>query len=230
MTTTYEIPTKSVTAKGAKEGNPTAVDAARLGGTVRSRLLHQACVMYAANKRRGTHSTRGRSELKYSNRKPWRQKGTGRARAGTRRSPIWRGGGTIFGPKPRDYSWAMPKKARRRATQSALLSKLRDGETTIVDKLEASDGKTREIAALLKSLDLHKGRVLIVVSEASEQLTRATRNLRNATLMTVADLNAYELIRNKDLLITKDGLDKALEVWGDAVNAVVKSSGEGSES
>ncbi|RME72677.1 MAG: 50S ribosomal protein L4 [Planctomycetota bacterium] len=186
--------------------------------------MHAACVMYQANKRRGTHSTRGRSELKYSNRKPWRQKGTGRARAGTRRSPLWRGGGTIFGPKPRDYRYAMPKKARRRATQSALLSKLRDGETVVVDGLAAPSGKTREVAAVLRALGLTGQTVLIAVREADPMLVRACRNLPNVTLLPVSDLNAYELIRNRRLLITRDGLDAALELWGDRVGVAAKES------
>src|SRR5918992_958364 len=108
-------------AKAAESGN-VSVDPAQLGGKVRTRLLHEACVMYEANKRVGTAKTKTRAELAYANKKPWRQKGTGRARAGTRRSPIWRGGGTIFGPIPKDWGYSMPTKMRRRATQTALLS------------------------------------------------------------------------------------------------------------
>ncbi|GIW71430.1 MAG: 50S ribosomal protein L4 [Planctomycetota bacterium] len=210
---TYTIPVRRLGAEGAEQAGTIEVAAADLGGKVRPRLLHEACLMYEANRRVGTHKTRTRAELAYANRKPWRQKGTGRARAGTRRSPLWRGGGTIFGPRPRDYSWSMPKKARRRATQSALLSKLRDGEAIVLEQLPVKDGKTREVAAALRQLGLQGKRVTLLVAEYDPVLVRASRNLPDLQLVPAAELNAYVLLRNKWLLATREGLERALELW-----------------
>jgi large subunit ribosomal protein L4 len=210
----YQLEVKSVAGGAVSGAGTVTVDPASLGGAVRSRLVHQACVMYAANRRVGTHKTRTRAELSGSNKKPWRQKGTGRARAGTRRSPLWRGGGTIFGPVPRDYSYALSKKARRRAAQSAFHSKLRDGETIVVDGI-ASSGKTRDLAKLLKTLGCEKrwsderGRArltpvgaLVVTADHDEALARAARNLPNAKVMPVAELNAFDLLSFSRLVIT----------------------------
>lgn len=210
----YQLTIKSVKDGKVKDGAALEVDPTSLGGTVRSRLLHAACVMYEARKRVGTHKTKTRGEVSYSNKKPWRQKGTGRARSGTRRSPIWRGGGTVFGPRPRDYRYDMPKKALKRATQSALLSKLRDGEAIVVDALPET-GKTRDVAAFLKALGV-TGKALLVSAERSEMLQRGSRNLRDAGLMPVSDLNAYDLLYHKRLVITKAALDRALEAFSEA--------------
>jgi large subunit ribosomal protein L4 len=211
----YKLAIKSLSGDKAADAGTANVDPEALGGKVRTRLVHEACVMYEANKRTGTAKTKTRAELAYANRKPWRQKGTGRARAGTRRSPIWRGGGTIFGPVPKDYSYAMPVKSRRRATQSALLSKFRDGEVTLVANVELKAAKTKEVASALKKLGLDGQRVLIGVPAYDERLVRATRNLENVTVLPVSDFNAYELLRNKYLVLTKPALDVALDAFGE---------------
>ncbi len=212
----YEITIQNIAGEKAAAAGKATVDPATLGGKVRTRLLHEACIMYEANKRVGTAKTKTRAELAYANKKPWRQKGTGRARAGTRRSPIWRGGGTIFGPVPRDYSYNMPLRARRRATQSALLSKFRDGEVILIAAIDVKDGKTKEVMAALKKLGLAGGRrVLLGVPAYDERLVRATRNLQDLTVLPVSDFNAYELLRNKMLLLTKPALDKALELFSE---------------
>ena len=216
----YDLKIQSLAGEKAKDAGTATVDPAALGGKVRSRLVHEACIMYEANKRVGTHKTRTRAELAFANKKPWRQKGTGRARAGTRRSPLWRGGGTIFGPVPRDYSYSMPAKARRRATQSALLSKFRDGEVVVVQGIELKEGKTKEVAGALKKLGLGgERRVLIGLPAYDEKFARATRNIENVACLPVQDFNAYELLRNKMLLLTKPALDKALELYGEAALA-----------
>lgn len=207
----YELTIKSVEGGSATDAGSVQVDPEALGGKVRSRLLHQACVMYAANKRLGTAKTKTRGEIHKANRKPWRQKGTGRARAGTRRSPLWRGGGTTFGPRPRDYSYSIGKKARRRAAQSALHSKLRDGETIVV-KAMPDTGRTRDVAATLKALEV-TGKVLLVTAEEQPMLARATRNMRDVGLMPVRQLNAYDLLYHKRLVITEEALAKALELF-----------------
>jgi large subunit ribosomal protein L4 len=212
----YQLKIMSVAGEKAAEAGKAAVDPAKLGGKVRTRLVHEACVMYEANKRVGTAKTKTRAELAYANKKPWRQKGTGRARAGTRRSPLWRGGGTIFGPVPRDHSYAIPTKARRRATQSALLSKFRDGEVVLVSGIELKEGKTKEVFSALKKLGLANGRrVLLGLPAHDEKLHRAARNIENLSVLPVHDFNAYALLRNKMLLLTKPALDKALELFGE---------------
>lgn len=214
---TYDLKIQSLAGDKAADAGTATVDPAALGGKVRSRLVHEACVMYEANKRVGTHKTRTRAELAFANRKPWRQKGTGRARAGTRRSPLWRGGGTIHGPVPRDYSYSMPAKARRRATQSALLSKFRDGEVVLVQGFDLKEGKTKEVAGALRKLGLAAGRrVLIGLPAYDEKFVRASRNIENVTVLPVQDFNAYELLRNKMLVLTKPALDRALELFGEA--------------
>lgn len=212
----YQLKVMSVVGEKATEAGSAAVDPVALGGKVRTRLVHEACIMYEARKRTGTAKTKTRAELAYANRKPWKQKGTGRARAGTRRSPIWRGGGTIFGPVPHDYGYAMPAKARRRATQSALLSKFRDGEVVLVSGIELKDGKTKEVAAALKKLGLAgERRVLLGLPAYDEKLVRAARNIAHLAVLPVQDFNAYDLLRNKVLLLTKPALDRALEIFGE---------------
>jgi large subunit ribosomal protein L4 len=213
----YDLKVKSLAGEKAQDTGTVKVDPAALGGKVRSRLVHEACIMYEANKRVGTHKTRTRAELAFANKKPWRQKGTGRARAGTRRSPLWRGGGTIFGPVPRDYSYSMPAKSRRRATQSALLSKFRDGEVVVVSGIEIKEGKTKEVAGALAKLGLAGGRrVLIGLPAYDEKFVRAARNLEDVAVLPVQEFNAYELLRNKMLVLTKPALERALEIYGEA--------------
>jgi len=220
----YDLAVMNVAGDKATQAGKASVDPAALGTTVRTRLVHEACIMYEANKRVGTAKTKTRAELAFANKKPWRQKGTGRARAGSRRSPIWKGGGTVFGPLPRDYSYAMPAKARRRATQSALLSKFRDAEVTIAAGIDVKTGKTKEIAMALKKLGLAEGRTLLVIPAHDERLHRAARNIEGLTVLPVADLNAYELLRNKKLLITKPALDKALELFGETAFGTTRSA------
>src|SRR5262245_47744885 len=139
--------------------------------------------MYQANRRVGTHETKTRGQVAGSTKKPWRQKGTGRARAGTRKSPLWRGGGIIFGPHPRDYSYAIPKAKRRLALRSALYSKFRDGEVVVVEGLKTEKPSTRYLAKLLKSLGV-TGRCLIGLEALDHNLTLSARNLPGVRLST----------------------------------------------
>jgi large subunit ribosomal protein L4 len=211
----YQLKVMNLAGEKASEAGNVSVDPAQLGGKVRTRLVHEACIMYEANKRVGTAKTKTRAELAYANKKPWKQKGTGRARAGTRRSPIWRGGGTIFGPVPRDYSYAMPEKARRKATQSALLSKFRDGEVIVIAGLDLAKGKTKEVAAALKKLGLGERRALLGVPAYDERLVRAARNIKGLQVLPVADFNAYDLLANKMLVLTRPALDRAIELFNE---------------
>lgn len=177
----------------------------RLGGEVKKALLKEAVLMYEANKRVGTACTKTKAEVHGSGRKPWAQKHTGRARAGTVRSPLWRKGGVVFGPKPRDYSYQIPKKAKKAALHSALLGKLLDGEVTVVDMLELDAPRTKKMVQLLKTLGIHES-CLIVAKDDNHTLWKSVRNIPGMALMPASQLNAYEVLKRKRLLITKDQL------------------------
>jgi large subunit ribosomal protein L4 len=178
----------------------------RFGGKVRRELLRDTIIMHEANHRRGTASTKTRGEVKGGGRKPWKQKHTGRARAGDIRSPIWRGGGVVFGPRPRDYSFSMHRKAKKVALQSAILSKLIDNEVILINGLELDSPSTKKMATLLKCLDIRES-CLIVMQEFDETIWKSTRNIHNVKLRVASDLNAYDVIKYKKLLIVKDVLD-----------------------
>jgi len=194
---------------GAVVGSVT-IDEADFGGEVRREVLRQAILMYEAARRVGTASTKTRGQVKYSHRKPWRQKGTGRARAGFRGSPIWRGGGVVFGPQPRDYRFKMPKKAIWRATASAYLAKLHDGEVVVVDELSADEPKTRQMAATLEGLGIART-CLVAVEAPNENLWKSARNIPGVSLKPVGEVNAYDLLRHRQLLITKAALEALVE-------------------
>ncbi len=190
-------------------GNPledTSLPEERFGGKVRRELLRDVVIMHEANHRRGTASTKTRGKVKGGGKKPWMQKHTGRARAGSIRSPLWKGGGVIFGPHPRDYSYSMNRKAKKVALQSAILSKLQDNEVVVIDKLEFDSPSTKKMANLLKSLGV-RGSCLIVIPELSEMIWKSSRNIYNLKVRVASDLNAYDVIKYKKLLIVKDVLD-----------------------
>lgn len=178
----------------------------RFGGKVRRGLLRDTIIMHEANHRRGTASTKTRGEVKGGGRKPWKQKHTGRARAGDIRSPIWKGGGVVFGPRPRDYSFSMHRKAKKAALQSAILSKLIDNEVVLIDKLELDSPSTKKMATLLKCLDIRDS-CLVVIQEFDETIWKSFRNIYNVKLRVASDLNAYDVIKYKKLLVVKDVLD-----------------------
>jgi len=179
--------------------------AAVFGAPVREHLLHEVVRMQLANRRAGTHSTKTRGDVSGGGRKPWRQKGTGRARAGSSRSPIWVGGATIFGPQPRDYSYRMPGSARRAALCSALSAKVRDGQVKVVDSLAIDEPKTKLLASLLRDLGVKKA--LVMTPERDENLERAGRNLPHAKVQRVAGANVYDLLRYEYLIVTQEGID-----------------------
>jgi len=178
----------------------------RFGGKVRRELLRDAIIMHEANHRRGTASTKTRGEVKGGGRKPWKQKHTGRARAGDIRSPIWKGGGVVFGPRPRDYSFSMHRKAKKVALQSAILSKLIDNEVILINGFELDSPSTKKMATLLKCLDIRES-CLIVMQEFDETIWKSSRNIYNVKLRVASDLNAYDVVKYKKLLIVKDVLD-----------------------
>lgn len=204
-------------AEGAEVGK-VEFDEDKLGGSVHRQALREAVLMHQARCRVGSAATKTRSEVKGSGHKPWRQKGSGRARAGSRQSPIWRGGGAAFGPKPRDYSYSIPKKVRRRAVQSALLAKLNDDEVTVIDALSVPVPKTKFVADLLKALGIEDSCLIVTPAlthdDESRQLNHdvnlAARNIPGVAVLPASDLNAYDLVVKSRILITKQALDSLL--------------------
>ncbi len=176
------------------------------GGKVRKVLLRDAIIMYEANRRHGTASTKTRGKISGGGKKPWAQKHTGRARAGSIRSPLWRGGGVVFGPHPRDYSYSIPRKAKKVALYSAILAKLQDNEVVLIDKLKFDCPSTKKMANLLKSVGI-EGSCLIVIPDRDEAVWKSSRNIYGLMVMVASDLNAYDVVRHKKLLMVKDALE-----------------------
>lgn len=174
-------------------------------------LLHQAVVMHLANRRRGTAATKNRAAVRGGGRKPWRQKGTGRARHGSIRSPLWVGGGTVFGPRPRSYRFSMPKKARRQALKSALSSKVAAGELMVLDELNFAEPKTRAMVGVLKNLNI-EGKALIVTSGDGRNVVLSARNIPEVTTLRAQDLNVYDVLNSDKLVMTRDAVAAVEEV------------------
>lgn len=193
-----------------KEVGGLDIDPASFGGEVNKQLLHDAVVMYQANKRAGTAKTKTRAEVIGSGKKLFRQKGTGNARVGTKRTNKRRGGGTAFGPLPRDYSYAMPKQQRRLATMMALLSKFQDSEAVVVDGLTFDQPKTKKMSGVLKALKLDGQTCLIATKDGDKGTYLSGRNIHGVHVAPVRELNAYMLLRSKRLLLTKPAIDAIL--------------------
>ncbi len=172
-------------------------------------LIYEAVVATRANRRLGTAATKTRADVSGGGKKPWRQKGTGRARVGSTRSPLWKKGGTVFGPQPRDYSTELPKKARRGALRSALAHKLAAGDLIVASDLEVKEPKTKEAAALIKAYKL--GSALLVDLPGNANLFRAARNLPRVKAVDVAGLNIYDVLAHKSLVFTKRAFEAVLE-------------------
>ncbi len=188
------------------------IDPAEFGGKINRQLLHDVVLMYLANQRAGTHSTLRRGEVAGSTRKLFRQKGTGNARVGTRRTNKRRGGGTAKGPKPRDYEYHLPKKAVRAATRMALLSKFQDQEAVILDDLSLPEIKTKQMADILKALKLDGTTCLISTAAPDENVYKSARNIRGVEVLPASQLNAYAVLRPKRLLLTRAALDKLRKI------------------
>ena len=174
---------------------------------VNKQLLHDVVVMYEANQRHGAAKTKSRGEVRGSTRKLYRQKGTGRARAGMRRSPVRRGGGHTFAKQPKDWSYRLPKKAIRNATRQALLSKFLDDEVTLLQDFAISEPRTRHVAAVLAALELTETSSLLAIPAHDTDIWRAARNIPNLWVSPAADLNAYKLLHQKQLVLTTETLD-----------------------
>ena len=198
-----EIPVYS---KGGEKIDNLQLDDKKFGGPIRNKLLRDAVTMYEANKRQGTACTKTRGEVAGGGRKPWVQKHTGRARAGSIRSPLWKGGGVSHGPKPRDYSFSIPKKARKLALYTALSAKVRDNELVVIDNLNFDIPKTKQMVGILKALNIDNSGCLIVIPKANENVWKSARNIPSVKIMTSTELNAYEILRPKKVLLTKEAL------------------------
>jgi large subunit ribosomal protein L4 len=186
------------------------VDPAELGGKINKQLLHEVVLMYQANRRAGTHSTLRRGEVAGSTKKVFRQKGTGNARIGTKRTNKRRGGGTAKGPKPRDYYYSLPRKAVKAATRMAVLSRLQDKETLVLDELKLPEIKTKEVVGILSNLNLEGVTCLIglAASDVDEQKTiyKSARNIRGVAVAPTAQFNAYDVLKPKRLVLTRAAL------------------------
>jgi large subunit ribosomal protein L4 len=197
-------------ASGAEVGSY-EFDTAELAASINKQLLHDAVVMYEANKRVGTMRSKSRGEVIGSTKKIFRQKGTGRARAGAKRTPIRRGGGHTFAKRPRDFSYRMPKKAVRLATRMALRSKFDDSQVVILDGLNISEIKTKAMASVVKALGLAGKSALLAIPEYQRELWLSARNIAGLQVSPVFELNAYDLLHQHHLIITKDALDRYRE-------------------
>jgi len=195
---------------GGSSASSVDVDTSKLGTKPKRSVIREAALMYAANRRSGTHSTKNRSEVAGSGRKLWRQKGTGRARVGDRRMPHWRGGGVVHGPRPRDYSYSLPKKARIAALRHALLGKIQDGEVCVVDAPRLDKPKTAVVAKLLKALGL-EGTCAIVSPERDDVLYRSARNIPGVSVFPAAEVNASVLVSNRNVVMVQGALDAIMK-------------------
>jgi len=177
-------------------------------------VMWEAVRNYLANQRHGTAKVKGRTEISGGGRKPWRQKGTGRARAGSNRSPIWVGGGRAFGPRPRSYAYVLPRAIKRLALRSALSEKARSGEVRVLSDFSVRERKTREVAAVIKGLGLDDRRCLLVLPEHDADLALAARNIPRLSTRDYRLLNAYEVLHADCLLIMESAVPKIEEAWG----------------
>ncbi|SMO79732.1 50S ribosomal protein L4 [Melghirimyces algeriensis] len=176
-------------------------------------VLHQAVVMQQASLRRGTHAVKNRAAVRGGGRKPWKQKGTGRARHGSIRSPIWVGGGVAFGPTPRSYSFKLPKKVRRLAIRSALSSKMKADGLVVLDQLTMDQPKTKEMVKILSNLNADR-KALVVGSEYDENVVLSTRNLPGVKFIDAEGLNVLDVLNHDKLIITRDAVSRVEEVLG----------------
>ena len=197
------MPTVEVVTSANEKAGQIELDPAVFEAPVKPHLLHAEVRRQLARRRAGTHSSKNRSAVSGGGAKPYRQKGTGRARQGTIRAPQWAGGGVVFGPVPRGHEHKLPKKVRRAALLSGLSTRLQEGAITVVETLELEEFKTRAMAAVLEKLGLGESSVLIVIAEPSEKVEISARNLPNVHVIRAEGLNVYDLLRHSKLLLTQ---------------------------
>ena len=180
------------------------------GGRIKTDLIWEAVVQANASERRGTHATKNRAAVSGSGKKPWRQKGTGRARVGEIRNPLWRKGGTVFGPQPRSYAFDLPKKVQRGALRAALAQKLNDGSVIVVDRLESAEKKTRETAAMLQRLGA-TGKTLVVDVKPDDAFALSARNIAGVRLVASAKVTARDVMDTDHVIATREAIEKLTE-------------------
>lgn len=180
--------------------------------SINEAAMHEVVVAYLANQRRGTAETKTRGLVSGGGRKPWRQKGTGRARHGSTRSPIWTGGGTVFGPHPRDYTIRLPRKIKRAALKSALTSKYNSNEIIVLDQLSMEEPKTKEITQLLSNLKV-QGKAVLITADPAPAVYRSARNIPGVSTNIVNNINTYQVLNSGSLILTRDAVAKIEEVF-----------------
>ena len=198
-----------VNISGKKVGSA-SLDESVFGEEVNEHLIWETVKWQLAKRRAGTHKTKSRGEVRGSNIKPWKQKGTGRARSGDRQSPIWVGGGRAFGPRPRSYAYPMNKKARKKALRGVLSMRSADDQLIIVDDFTIAGGKTKAVAAALKAVGV--GKSALIVDIENTDLARGTKNLPKSDFLAAVGLNVYDVLRHETLILTKASVDKIGEV------------------
>ena len=201
----------SVYNKEGKEVGTLELNDAVFAAPINEHLVHMAVVQQLANKRQGTQSAKTRSEVSGGGKKPWRQKGTGHARQGSTRSPQWTGGGVVFAPKPRDYSFKMNRKEKNAAIKSVLTSKVNDSKFYVLEDLTLDAIKTKEVVAILKNLNVEKA--LIVTADKDEKVTLSARNIPTVRTALTNTINVYDILKYDTVVITKDAVAKIEEVY-----------------
>ncbi len=181
------------------------------GVEINEHLVHMAVLQYMANKRQGTQSAKTRGEVRGGGRKPWRQKGTGHARQGSIRAPQWKGGGVVFAPKPRDYSFKINRKEKRIALKSALTARVNEKKFIVLDELKFDEIKTKKMVAVLNAL--HADKALVVLGENDDTVIRSTRNIPNTKIALTNTINVYDIMKYSTLIVTKDAVAKIEEVY-----------------
>ena len=194
-----------------KEVGTIELNDAIFGVEVNEHLVHMAVVQQLANNRQGTQKAKTRSEVSGGGRKPWRQKGTGHARQGSIRAPQWKGGGVVFAPVPRDYSFKLNKKEKRAALKSALTDKVQSGNIVVVDELKFDEIKTKNFAEVMKNLKVESG--IVVIAENDNNVVLSARNMADVDTTLVGTINVYDILNAKTLVLTKDAVEKIEEVY-----------------
>lgn len=205
------MPKVGLFSKEGKQIGDIELNSTVFGAEVNQYALHQVVVALLANKRQGTQSAKTRAEVRGGGIKPWRQKGTGRARQGSIRAPQWIKGGIVFAPKPRDYRMSIPKSMRKVAMLSALTTKVQDNELIVLEDLNFDAIKTKQIADLLKTLDIKK--TLIITADSNEIAYKSARNIEGVSIIPANNINVYELLKFSKVIITKDAVSKIEEVY-----------------
>ncbi|MDU1414780.1 MAG: 50S ribosomal protein L4 [Clostridium sp.] len=205
------MPTMKVYNTEKKEVGEIQLNESIFGAEVSVEAMHQVVLAQLANKRQGTQSAKTRAEVRGGGIKPWRQKGTGRARQGSIRAPQWIHGGIVFAPKPRDYRVSVPKSMRRAAMKSALTSKVQDNEMIVLESLAFDAPKTKEVVKMLNAFEAKK--TLIVVAESNENVYKSARNIPGVAVVPVNNINVYDILKYENLMITKEAVSKIEEVY-----------------